>query len=412
MSDRYSNLQHEYAGEFEDLELEDIELEDTEFKTPDEFENNETYGDFEFEGLEEFNEWMEEADSDIYRWPSQRSLKPAPAITIPVGSPSFKLPICRAAYSDLAELVVHVGSLKRSLARKPRDSSRIHNARKDVLIAVKRIIFNIKRGHYSKAKCGRRDFLRLAEKIKKLGNGLPRRDIDVLNEVIFVSRAAASDRSEIGEIDSPEMEREAVSSKPSVRPLFTLACPTGCAPLPPQQCRAVLHRAILDAISLATNAASKLETKPHNVETVRLFRFFFGHLPSRPVPWANNQESGAIVAIRFRRCARELGGGRRTEYRCSTVAPPGRRARVINPSTVLLFPAFWNASPQRGLSDRFFRAGVILHEMLHQLFIEFVRHDDRERRRNNAHCYEAFAMRLARHAADQSDVSQCRERSA
>lgn len=205
-----------------------------------------------------------------------------------------------------------------------------------------------------------------------------------------------------------EMEME---SLPSSRSTFRLECPAGCAPFPADQCQTILRRAILDAISLANNAASKLTASTRESETIRLFRFFFGHDPSRPVPWAKNQQSGVIVAQRFLKCARELGGGRRTLYRCGCPGSgPGVRAITINPTEVTLCPRFWGASPQPGLSARFFRAGVILHEMLHQLYLEFVLHNPKERRRNNAHCLEAFAMRLAGHAADQSDVRQCRNR--
>ena len=193
-----------------------------------------------------------------------------------------------------------------------------------------------------------------------------------------------------------------------LRATFRLECPAGCAPFPANQCDTILRRAVLDAIALANNAASKLTAAKRDTETIRLFRFFFGHDPSRPVSWANNQQSGVIVAKRFLKCAQELGGGRRTLYRCGCPgANPGVRARTINPTEVRLCPMFWGASPQPGLSARFFRAGVILHEMLHQLFIEFLLHDPNERRRNNAHCFEAFAMRLAGHAADRSDVRQC-----
>jgi hypothetical protein len=46
-------------------------------------------------------------------------------------------------------------------------------------------------------------------------------------------------------------------------------------------------------------------------------------------------------------------------------------------------------------------------DKLHQLF-GFVGDISDVSRRVNAHCYEAFAMRLAGHAADPSDVAQCR----
>lgn len=197
------------------------------------------------------------------------------------------------------------------------------------------------------------------------------------------------------------------------RASYRLECPAGCTPFIAGQCEATLRQAINDAIAIANNAARKLTAATVDSETRRLFVFFLGHDPSRPVPWANNQESRLVVAKRMLTSARELGGGRRTLYRCSC---PGLGAEVrawtVSPTEVRLCPRFWGATPQAGLSARFFRAGVILHEMLHQLYLEFVLHDNNERRRNNAHCYEALAMRLAGHAADQSDVRQCRERPA
>jgi hypothetical protein len=197
------------------------------------------------------------------------------------------------------------------------------------------------------------------------------------------------------------------------RATYRFECPGGCAPIGAAQCEATLRQAVLDAIGLANNAARKLTAATVDSETRRLFIFFLGHEPSRPVPWANNQESRLSVAKRMLSCARELGGGRRTLYRCGCPgAHPGVNARTISPIEVWLCPRFWGASPQAGLSPRFYRAGVILHEMLHQLYIEFVLHNPNERRRNNAHCYEALAMRLAGHAADQSDVTQCRDRPA
>ena len=90
-----------------------------------------------------------------------------------------------------------------------------------------------------------------------------------------------------------------------------------CAPFADNQCRTVLRRATLDAIALANNAADKLSADNPDPETTRLFRAFFGHDPSRPIPWADNQPSRLSVASRFRSCARELNGGRRTHTRAS-----------------------------------------------------------------------------------------------
>jgi hypothetical protein len=179
-------------------------------------------------------------------------------------------------------------------------------------------------------------------------------------------------------------------------PIFDLVCAPGrCAPFADNQCRTVLRRATLDAIALANNAADKLSADNPDPETTRLFRAFFGHDPSRPIPWADNQPSRLSVASRFRSCARELNGGRRTQYSCvcAANAPAGRRGETHSPLDVRLCPAFWRPAGLR-VSDRFFRAGVVLHEMVHQLF-GFVGDISDVSRRVNAHCYEAFAMRLA-----------------
>ena len=83
-------------------------------------------------------------------------------------------------------------------------------------------------------------------------------------------------------------------------PIFDLVCAPGrCAPFADNQCRTVLRRATLDAIALANNAADKLSADNPDPETTRLFRAFFGHDPSRPIPWADNQPSRLSVASRF-----------------------------------------------------------------------------------------------------------------
>ena len=91
-------------------------------------------------------------------------------------------------------------------------------------------------------------------------------------------------------------------------------------------------------------------------------------------------------------------------YRCITGCPATTNARTNaadDPSLVRLCPRFFNRAAGLPLNNQFFRAGVILHEMLHLLFFEFFHHPghpsgDPVRRRDNAHCYEAFALRLAR----------------
>jgi hypothetical protein len=199
-------------------------------------------------------------------------------------------------------------------------------------------------------------------------------------------------------------------------PLFRFECPIGCNPFAAGQCRATLRATIVDAMALCNAAAARLEANPRSDDTRAIFRFLFAHDPSRPVPWANNRESGAIVAHRLRRVAEALQG-RVTHYRCvNTPCPAGRNAftrPATEPNRIFLCPRFWTQT-------RFHRAGIVLHEMLHLLYRGFFRHarvpphpdDPREHRRDNAHCYEALVLRLNGHAPVASDIQRCRQRPA
>jgi hypothetical protein len=204
-----------------------------------------------------------------------------------------------------------------------------------------------------------------------------------------------------------ETELEQEASAPATI-AFRLDCGIGCAPHTAARCHAVLHRTVTRAVWLANNAAEKLEANQRDPsKPVPHFRRIFGHDPSRPVPWANNQPSGAVIAARYRAVARafQWPGGRVPHFRCSNdrcSVPRGTvNARAVPPNSIQLCPAFW------AITDSFQRAAVVLHEMLHLLYIEFILHDENERRRNNAHCLEALALLLAGKAADQSDIRQC-----
>jgi hypothetical protein len=216
------------------------------------------------------------------------------------------------------------------------------------------------------------------------------------------------------------MEQPAGPPAAPLTPVFRFECAAGCHPVAAGQCRRTVLRAILDAINFATGAQRKLEATPRDAETIRLFRFFFGHDPSRPVTWAGNQQSGRLVALRFRMAAESLMR-RGILFRCGCHGAGGEaRARTNlpgEPNVVELCNRFWNPPPGLKMAHRYFRAGVVLHETLHILFRSFFHHPghpsgDPVRRRDNPHCYEAFAMRLAGHAADPSDVRQCREQPA
>jgi hypothetical protein len=212
-------------------------------------------------------------------------------------------------------------------------------------------------------------------------------------------------------------------------PIMDIQCPNppGCPPVEAARCRAAVREAVTGAIRLATNAVNKIQAAisvppgDRNAEarqTANFFRFFFGHDPTHPIPWAGNQASAVSVIARFRAVANELSGGRRVIFQCRptrvgcgedlTCCDPNDNAwfHVGVPNTVNLCAGFWNPPADlRGLPHRTFRAAIIMHEMLHMLF-EDIR--DARQGRPRAACYEAFALRAAGFGADPVDVCLCR----
>ena len=195
-----------------------------------------------------------------------------------------------------------------------------------------------------------------------------------------------------------ELERE-FEDETSSRPVFRFICTGGCPFGNEAQCRRILRTAIRDAIGLASGAAAALEGPP-SAQTVRLFRDTFGHPPSRPVPWAGGLSSGTTLARRYRLAINALLRGG-TAYVCD--ATLAANARTVNPSRVLLGPSFWT-------QNRMDRAKTILHEMMHQYFIEFILHNEREHRRNNAHCLAIFALRIRGITPPMTFLKACRTR--
>lgn len=216
----------------------------------------------------------------------------------------------------------------------------------------------------------------------------------------------------------------AAAAAATVTPPFRFFCPIGCAPQTAARCQGIVAQAIRDAIVLADRAAERLEQR--DAEALRLFRFFFG-AALQPVPWANNRLAADLVAQRLRavaqgfrsrvphvRCAADAGCNAFTQAR----AAPSP-ANPLPRNTILLCPPFWGPGPA-GSVARFRRAAIMLHEMLHLLFWQFFGHqvnlprplDTHEGRRDNSHCYEAFALRVNGHAAEAADVTACRARPA
>jgi len=214
-------------------------------------------------------------------------------------------------------------------------------------------------------------------------------------------------------------------------PVFDAQCPNppGCAPVAAANCGTAIRTAVREAIRLANNAATRLESAisvppssrdAAQQQTASRFKFFFGHDPARAVTWAGNEESGVSVAKRFRAVARELDGGRRVGFFCRpTTTPCPDNDLTCCPSNVNawhsdgvrngvnLCDGFWNPplNLPAGLPVRSFRGAIIIHEMLHMLF-EFLRDDGHGRIR--AACYEGFALHAAGIPADPFDVCQCR----
>lgn len=187
----------------------------------------------------------------------------------------------------------------------------------------------------------------------------------------------------------------------SPQPAFRFVCVGGCQFGKEVQCRRILRTAIRDAIGLASGAAVALEGLP-SAQTVRLFSRTFGHPPGRAVPWARGASSGAIVARRYRLSIHALQR-RATVYSCDATLA-GFNAITDSPSQVRLGPSFWTQN------RRMDRAATILHEMMHQYFLEFILHNVREHRRNNANCLANFALRVRGLTPPQVYLDACRQR--
>lgn len=205
-------------------------------------------------------------------------------------------------------------------------------------------------------------------------------------------------------------------------PLFWMAC-TGVKDRDP-----VLREAVREAIKLATSAADRLEVasragkrSPDAEKIARLFRAFFCVDPARPVPWAAGEPFGMVVGRRLRAIARELGGGRRIIFACLETRkdcpegndfccpPEGVNARSVpGSSTIGLCDVFWTNTRFPGLPTLQWRAGTIIHEMLHLLFATATTgiHDEGPRFAN-AHCYKMFVLRANGYGGDPLALEGC-----
>ena len=255
---------------------------------------------------------------------------------------------------------------------------------------------------------------------------------------------------------------------PPVCPPFRFVCDPDC-PLVPPDCQATpknLCNIIFGAIARADAAAAKLEAIPLATETMVKFRQIFvqgpldpWEIPGRP---SKTMPAGRMVAARLRMVAKELKS-QDTLYRCVSAArctspvggaqgrpagtvgptPPNgfrglgiidQRTRepelvrpldplpanshptltnVIDPVAVALLcrnevwlcPGFW---PMK----REWQEATLIHEMLHLCFgvtCAWFQHDKSERKRNNAYCYEAFALAVTGKIPEQITIQNCQK---
>lgn len=198
--------------------------------------------------------------------------------------------------------------------------------------------------------------------------------------------------------------------------------PLGCAIL-----EAGFRKRVLGAIELARNAAAKLKTPDQ--KTKDAFRDVFGqditHAWEHPGRPREKMAAGKMAATRFERVKKELQT-RHTLYRCLSTndcAQATGRVREERPrqptdlivsdanalailckDEVLLCPPFWHLRQE-------WQEGTILHEMFHLCFgltCAWFQHDQNERPRNSAYCYEVFALMVAGKAIEQTSVKKCK----
>jgi hypothetical protein len=197
-------------------------------------------------------------------------------------------------------------------------------------------------------------------------------------------------------------------------PAFRLACAGGCTvggtALAAAGCRGVLRRDLARALGYTNRAAALLEAAPRAAQTRRLYLQVFGHRPERPVPWAPAyRDSGALSARRLRMAAHAIER-RVIHFECrpqpalhphANAAVPHTVGGQPNRTVIQLFPRYWTNGPA-------IRAGILVHETLHLIFLHLVVDTTARSRRVNAHCYEWLVLRLNGQTPDPSDLTQCR----
>jgi Putative peptidoglycan binding domain len=417
--------------------------------------------------LELEDEYTEEP-FPLPKWPPSRIFNPPPPQTIPAG-PFRTFSPCDAILRDFEKLSLAVGELKKQLRQSPPDRGLVTNRSNVVRALSRQIVARLQKLEYSKQGCTREDMKAFASSVNAtrgggadadVGSWPPARSATVqeprkaareslrhlLNWIRRAERNFPRIQPEMsfgefgyesdfeGEAPMGEFEWGAHEFEVAIpRTIHRLDCAAGCpGGLTEAQCAPLVSRAIIQAIKLANNAASKLEalikiepSKRDNdaKETARLFRAFFGDDPLKPI---SGEPSGVSIAKRFRAVAKELSpaGRRRIVFRCLPTRIPcadadltccteddqAWNAQADLPNVVALCALFWAPGiALRGLPIETYRGGVILHETLHILYGPHTRGGFLVDvgRRANAHCHRAFALRVARFGQDLVTRTQC-----
>lgn len=274
-------------------------------------------------------------------------------------------------------------------------------------------------GSSVQAKAGARGLLHVTVRPEESNANLStKQEILMAYEIVGGSPAAMDGNNGLGLLDAGTLGKAPPACPPFKFP-FDNNCPFTF--LTYSLRRIDLCDRILGAINLATKAAARLETKSQG--TLALFHKVFGQkssdpweLPGQP---SRKMPAGDMVARRLRTVAKELQT-RDTIYRCvpadrcqirssggggSGGSDPGAGSghptetividavalAVLCKNEVWLCPQFWRLQREE-------QEGTVLHEMFHLCFgltCAWFQHDGKERKRNNAHCYEAFALSVA-----------------
>ena len=216
-------------------------------------------------------------------------------------------------------------------------------------------------------------------------------------------------------------------------PPIRLDC-TGTASPNALSMQRVLCDRIRRAITIAGKGAERIESPTSGSH--KAFTSIFGEDPTKlwEVPGipARKMAAGRVVASRLRMIAKELRE-RDTLYRCvsSSLCTQGKLpfgpsggaeppeaghptekdvvdnvavARLCR-NEVWLCPGFWIMRPE-------WQAATLVHEMLHLCFgltCAWFQHDSKERKRNSAYCYEAFALIASGISPEPITVQECQK---